>query len=224
MKQPRGGRPLPFTGAVALLAAVLTLASIPMAMAKFASTGKGGAQARVARWAPTVDLGILGNCWGKTVFMAQDKNDYITVTNDGNPLNTSRGSTATPHVERTFLVKAGNLNGEVRTKYTYSLTTTNISGISGWLHIDDGRHALGYGTGYDYQASTSGYPLVGPAPGVPNTANYLNNYALTLDPFAADNTGWQFFVFPNKNRMPASNVLGNCYAKVKFVCTATQVD
>lgn len=80
----KSGRPvqkLPIIGTLALLLAVLAMATTPLALSKYKATGIGGGGARIAKWAPVPSATIAGN-WSTATY-------YISMTTGATSLATS---------------------------------------------------------------------------------------------------------------------------------------
>ena len=199
--------------ALALLC-LLTAVSLLLAsatMAKYVASGTVMASAKVAKWGPSVSVAPTSNAssdisfWGNTtVFMARDKDDWVSVINTGTWSDYSRTDTMA-----TFLLKSFNAGSEVASMFAYAFTKPDGTAYADpWMHID--MRPAGMGT-----AATGGINY-------PNPTHPLHTLAPTLAP-GTDGTAVPLWFYVNRTTTAHSGFT-NCYTKVKFVWTATQVD
>ena len=214
-----GHAPAVVTAALAL--SVITLFIIPLSMAKYTASGAVGAQARVAKWAPDVELGLAAN-WNKTILMrsAADGTKILSTDSDwvavndivapaaGHPLDQGFPRNAN---NSAFTLQPTNAGSEVAANFTYALKMANgdpIVANGDWLHVDLGPGAVNYST------NNTAHPLHDPA---------RNSAILTLGPGSTTAAFQRVWIFANRSSRPASYPTSS-YAQIKFVWTATQVD
>ena len=135
----RSGR-MPFIGMIALALTAVTVLSLPLSMARYATTGTGTAQARVARWDVDLTVGVeRNNQYGfsfSNIPTASDERAQITFT----VKNDSEVAAAfipriryitTPHSEANVTSSSDELQG---VSFSCSLATPT-SGESGTAFI-----------------------------------------------------------------------------------------
>ena len=187
----------PILAMVALLLTLGVVATTPLAFAKYVASGMVTASARVAKWAPEMNLNAAAN-WNATVFMALDKQYWLPVT-DALPWNTDNHDRIPGR--RTFGLQPVNTDSEVAAKFTYKFTlVADGSDATGWLYVDTRNSANG---------SLDTSPV--------------NNISETVEPGVTGGQDWNLFVYPNIVDRPA-DYPDVCYAKIKLEWTATQVD
>jgi len=191
-----------------LLLAVGALATTPLTLSKYAATAKDDSvKARLAKWAPQMNMSLAAN-WNKTVFMRSDGTYTWLAVNDLDPTDTVRRGN-----NWCFEIKPSNAGSEVTAKFTYEFRMADNSNVNGWLHIDPGGTTNGY---YYTTGAALTTPRVPPGPDLVTMSD-------TLASGAASATGVPVYVYVNKGVRPTGYPT-NCYAKVNFVWTATQVD
>ena len=191
----RGNAP-PVVTLVALLLALGVAATTPLAFAKYYGNGSVTASARVAKWAPKVEV---ADGWGKIAFVASDGGwlaatdvPYATYTAAGHPRTTE------------WAMRPSNLDNEVAAKYKYSLTAP---GDNVWVHFDPGHRGA-----VNVSGSVPGFreDIFGAGADTPTTMT-------PADPKQAI-----FVYFSYTNGRPYAPT--NCYSTATFSWTIEQID
>ena len=123
----RGGAP-PVLALAALLLTIGVVASTPFVFAKYAANGTAGASAKVAKWAPEMEV---ADAWGGKIAFVASTGSWMPVT-DGALLSTARNDE--------WAFRPTNRDSEVAAKFSnYKLTAT---GVYPWVHFDVGARGV----------------------------------------------------------------------------------
>jgi len=225
MKHAYGRNAPPALALAVLLLTVMVLSTTPLALSKYVAVGTGSAKARLAMWEPSV--GEFTDAWSKTLIMRADKTEW-------NPLN-DNPDYGYPRVpgQRAFMLQPDNAYCEVMTDYTWSLTTsapdwplkTWIQAV-GWTPDIAMVGSAGSWAGWEKDNISDGLANIN---NLKNATHYTQLDPLVvktrLNPLQTKN-GVAVVFWPNKNSgyMPYGGVYHNCWAKIDFTWTATQVD
>ena len=217
----------PFVILLALLLIVAFVATTPLAFSKYAAKGTGTAGARIAKWDPSV--AEFTDAFSKTAFI--DCTNYgweWLPINDLNILDPSLGAHTRGETHSAFILRPDNENCEVMTQYEWELTSSVPTGWSLLTHVKALDWAPNWNPGlYNYGANGSGWEGTDPngVPGIINSLNSEPGYAL-VKPLETK-PGVSVNIWPNDGRWNAGYrpyAANNCYARITFAWTATQVD
>jgi len=208
-KTIRAGRSLPVVGLLALLLTLGVLVTTPLTMSKymaFAAAPTGVAS--VASWAPDVDLSRQGD-WTKTVLMISNKSstvaseEWVFFNQEDQRFNYNRDGTPAYH---SYHLKPDNSGSQVATNFDYAVKMmkygAEVDCVANWGLYVDSRPDIVW---------------------LPYVKNDNNNTPNTpVAPLTAGDRFWRLYVYINKGTRPYDEL--NCYARCKFVWTATQAD